>query len=174
MYTDILVPTDGSTASATAVEHAIDLASHYDATLHVLYVVDVTGYSALEVGADVVANALEEEGEGDGYEDVVDAEGLAFAERLVHAYRDHRGEVDDDLAHRIQGWSFTQMSQTDLNVLRLAMTELLYEPDVPPRVTMEMAVRLAKRFGGEDSGRFVNGVLASWYREYEAEPVEAS
>jgi len=117
---------------------------------------------------------LEEEGEGDGYEDVVDAEGLAFAERLVHAYRDHRGEVDDDLAHRIQGWSFTQMSQTDLNVLRLAMTELLYEPDVPPRVTMEMAVRLAKRFGGEDSGRFVNGVLASWYREHEAEPVEAS
>ena len=63
MYTDILVPTDGSTASATAVEHAIDLAAHYDATLHVLYVVDVTGYSALEVGADVVASALEEEGE---------------------------------------------------------------------------------------------------------------
>jgi nucleotide-binding universal stress UspA family protein len=63
VYTDILVPTDGSTASATAVEHAIDLAAHYDATLHVLYVVDVTGYSALEVGADVVASALEEEGE---------------------------------------------------------------------------------------------------------------
>ncbi len=142
-----------------------------------LFQSDRGGSDLDEVWRQVRGEALEtldEEGEGDGYEDVVDAEGLAFAERLVHAYRDHRGEVDDDLAHRIQGWSFTQMSQTDLNVLRLAMTELLYEPDVPPRVTMEMAVRLAKRFGGEDSGRFVNGVLASWYREYEAEPVEAS
>jgi N utilization substance protein B len=98
------------------------------------------------------------------YGDVLDAEALGFAERLVHAFRDHREEVDETLERLIEGWSFTQMSQTDLNILRLAVTELLYEEDIPPRVTLEMAVRLAKRFGGEESGRFVNGVLGALYR----------
>jgi N utilization substance protein B len=110
-----------------------------------------------------VAERDEELGE-DAYGDVLDEGALAFAERLVHAYRDHRDEVDDELAALIEGWTFAQMSQTDLNVLRLAVTEMRYEEDVPPRVTLEMAVRLAKRFGGEDSGRFVNGVLGALYR----------
>jgi Universal stress protein UspA and related nucleotide-binding proteins len=95
VYTDILVPTDGSTASATAVEHAIDLASHYDATLHVLYVVDVTGYSALEVGADVVANALEEEGE-DAVGDVIsaaEAKDIATVSMIEHG-TPHRAIID--------------------------------------------------------------------------------
>jgi N utilization substance protein B len=110
-----------------------------------------------------VAERDEELGE-DAYGDVLDEGALAFAERLVHAYRDHREEVDDELSTLIEGWTFAQMSQTDLNVLRLAVTEMRYEDDVPPRATLEMAVRLAKRFGGEDSGRFVNGVLGSLYR----------
>ncbi|PNW63869.1 UNVERIFIED_CONTAM: universal stress protein UspA [Euhalothece sp. KZN 001] len=95
MYTDILVPTDGSTASTTAVEHAIDLASHYDATLHVLYVVDVTGYSALEVGADVVANALEEEGE-DAVGDVIgSAEAMEIdTESMIQHGTPHRAIID--------------------------------------------------------------------------------
>ncbi len=100
----------------------------------------------------------------DAYGDVLDADALAFAERLVHAFRDHRDEIDGTLEELIEGWSFPQMSQTDLNVLRLAVTEMLYEDEIPPRVTLEMAVRLAKRFGGEDSGRFVNGVLGALYR----------
>jgi len=109
-----------------------------------------------------------------GYGDVLDAEALGFAERLVHAYRDHRGEIDGLLYDLIEGWSFSQMSQTDLNVLRLSVTEMLYEDDIPPRVTLEMAVRLAKRFGGEDSGRFVNGVLGSLYRQRHPRTAEAS
>lgn len=100
----------------------------------------------------------------DAYGDPLDAEGIAFAGRLVHAYRDHREAIDAELAELVEGWTFTQMSQTDLNVLRLAVTEMRHEEDVPPRVTLEMAVRLAKRFGGEDSGRFVNGVLGTLYR----------
>jgi N utilization substance protein B len=101
----------------------------------------------------------------EAYGDVLDEGALAFAERLVHAYRDHRDEVDAELSSLIEGWTFGQMSQTDLNILRLAVSEMRFEPDVPPRVTLEMAVRLAKRFGGEDSGRFVNGVLGSLYRQ---------
>lgn len=63
MYERILVPTDGSTATGTAIDHAVGLAQQYDATLHALYVVDVGAYSSLEVGADMVADELRSEGE---------------------------------------------------------------------------------------------------------------
>ncbi|GAA0209415.1 universal stress protein [Halobaculum roseum] len=63
MYDDILVPTDGSPAADAAVEHAVTLADRFDATVHALYVVDATAYSAIEAGTDVVAEALETEGE---------------------------------------------------------------------------------------------------------------
>lgn len=63
MYSQILVPTDGSPASDAAIEHAIDLAKRYDARLHALYVVDGGAYSTLEAGADIIVEALESEGE---------------------------------------------------------------------------------------------------------------
>ena len=63
MYSQILVPTDGSPASDAAIEHAIDLARQYDARLHALYVVDGAAYSTLEAGAEIVIDALESEGE---------------------------------------------------------------------------------------------------------------
>ena len=123
-----------------------------------------------EVRADAAAD---DEDVGGAYGDPLDADALGFAERLVFAFRDHRDEIDARLEELIEGWSFNQMSQTDLNVLRLAVTEMLYEDEVPPRVTIEMAVRLAKRFGGEDSGRFVNGVLGTLYRERHPRTAEA-
>ncbi|WP_277555407.1 universal stress protein [Halobaculum limi] len=64
MYERILVPTDGSPAAAAAVDHAVALADQFDATIHALYVVDATAYSAVEAGTDIVAAALEREGEG--------------------------------------------------------------------------------------------------------------
>ena len=115
------------------------------------------------------ADAAEE-----AYDDALDADAIAFADRLVRAYRDHREEIDGELEALIEGWSFQQMAQTDLNVLRLAVAEMLHEPDIPPRVTLEMAVRLAKRFGGEESGRFVNGVLGSLYRRRHPSAAEAT
>lgn len=63
MYSEILVPTDGSPASDAAIEHAIDLAEQYGARLHALYVVDGGAYSSIEAGAEVVVEALESEGE---------------------------------------------------------------------------------------------------------------
>ena len=95
--------------------------------------------------------------------DVLEAGDLAFAERLVDALAAHKERIDADLGALIQGWTFGQMAQTDLNVLRLALAELALA-ETPPAVAVEMAVRLAKRFGGEDSGRFVNGVLAKVLR----------
>jgi transcription antitermination protein NusB len=88
---------------------------------------------------------------------------LAFAERLVASLAAGKAAIDDDLRALVQGWTFGQMAQTDLNVLRLALAEMRLA-ETPPAVAVEMAVRLAKRFGGEDSGRFVNGVLAKALR----------
>jgi len=93
---------------------------------------------------------------GDGY----DEETLKFAAELLEAYAAHREEIDKKLEAILEGWSFQQMAQTDLNVLRMALTETDYFEDIPKEVTTEMAVRLAKKYGGEESGRFVNGVLS--------------
>lgn len=101
------------------------------------------------------------------YEERLDDDGVAFAERLLSAFLEHRDEIDQKLRDVIEGWSFGQMAQTDLTVLRLAVTEFLFEPEMPKEVTTEMAVRIAKKFGGEESGRFVNGVLAKFYRQLE-------
>lgn len=88
---------------------------------------------------------------------------LDFAERLVAVLVDRKAAIDADLTALLQGWTFGQMAQTDLNVLRLAMAEFALA-ETPPEVAIEMAVRLARRYGGEDSGRFVNGVLAKALR----------
>jgi len=120
------------------------------------------------VRGDLTAQAPDEAEEV--YGDPLDAEGLGFAERLLGAFDAHREELDGTLKGTLEGWTFPQMSQTDLNILRLALTEFMYEPGVPKEVTIEMAVRLAKRYGGEESGRFVNGVLARLYRQLETMP----
>ena len=106
---------------------------------------------------------LAEEPEDEPYADALAREDVDFAERLVRTFDARRAAIDGDLASLIQGWSFGQMAQTDLNVLRLALAEMALA-ETPAVVAVEMAVRLAKRFGGEDSGRFVNGVLAKVLR----------
>ena len=113
-----------------------------------------------------------EDTEDDAYGDRLDTESIAFANRLVKAFAEHQSDLDVVLDSAIEGWSFKQMAQTDLNVLRLALTELWFE-EVPKEVTIEMAVRTAKKYGGEESGRFVNGVLAKLVREA-AEPPETT
>ena len=100
MYSHILVPTDGSPASDAAIEHAIDLAERYDATLHALYVVDGAAYSTLEAGAEIVVEALESEGE-EATERVADAAESAGVncETIVTtgtAYRSIRNYVDEN------------------------------------------------------------------------------
>ncbi|MFC4636862.1 transcription antitermination factor NusB [Deinococcus hohokamensis] len=101
--------------------------------------------------------------EGDDTYAPLSAEALTFAQELVRGLGQHRAEIDTTLRRTIRGWSFDQMAQTDLNVLRLATFEMLYTPEPHPPV-IESAVRIARKFGGDDSGRFVNGVLAGLSR----------
>lgn len=103
----------------------------------------------------------------DPYGDPLDRAAIELADALVKGYAADRPRIDAVLAENITGWTFGQMSQTDLNVLRIAVTELLHM-ETPAPVVIEMAVRVAKRYGGDDSGRFVNGVLAKVVRSLRA------
>ncbi len=69
--------------------------------------------------------------------------------------------IDRHIDERAKGWSLARMPVLDLNVMRLGVFELLERPDVPTAVVLNEAVELAKRFSTDDSGRFVNGVLAA-------------
>ncbi|RJF71755.1 MULTISPECIES: transcription antitermination factor NusB [Deinococcus] len=106
--------------------------------------------------------------EGDDTFASLNAEALAFAQELTRGLGQHRAEIDTLLRRTIRGWSFEQMAQTDLNVLRLAAFEMTHTPEPHPPV-IESAVRIARKFGGDDSGRFVNGVLAGLSRQLQAE-----
>jgi transcription antitermination protein NusB len=86
-------------------------------------------------------------------------EGKDFAHAVVEAYGAHATEVDAMIRRVSEHWRLERMPLVDRNILRLAATELLYMPDVPRRVTLNEAVELAKRYGGEGSAGFVNGVL---------------
>ena len=97
----------------------------------------------------------------DGF--VIPAE--ALVRLLVEGVADHGPELDEVIARFASGWSLERMPTLDLLVLRLATFELRRRPDVPTAVVIDEAVELAKRFSTDDSGRFINGVLASVARE---------
>lgn len=87
------------------------------------------------------------------------SEEQAFASQIVTSYADNRAAVDDFIRSSSHHWRLERMPIVDRNVLRVAITELQTMTDIPKRVTLNEAVELAKRFGSEGSGSFVNGVL---------------
>lgn len=89
----------------------------------------------------------------------------AFADQLVHGVIDHAGELDRLIAHSAEHWTVPRMAITDRTVLRVAVYELLYMPDIPGRVTLNEAIDVVKLFGDEQSGAFVNGILDRILRE---------
>ena len=88
-----------------------------------------------------------------------DDRALAFILKLVKGVREHIDRIDDIFSRHLQGWKLDRLSKVDLQVLRLAVFEMYYDNETPPKVAVNEAVDLAKAFGTEDSGKFVNGVL---------------
>lgn len=82
-----------------------------------------------------------------------------FAAELAQGVSADLEQLDELLAKVITNWSIKRLSRIDHNILRLAAWELLHLEDVPARVTMDEAIELAKRYGDQNSGQFVNGVL---------------
>ncbi len=84
-----------------------------------------------------------------------------YARQLVLGTRAHQPAIDAEIAAAAPAWPLEQMSRVDKSILRLAIYEMLYEPDVPSKVAINEAVELAKIFGHESSPKFVNGVLGT-------------
>ncbi|HEX6812418.1 MAG TPA: transcription antitermination factor NusB [Planctomycetota bacterium] len=84
---------------------------------------------------------------------------LEFATRLVEGTLAHREEIDQKLQSVTRNWDLRRMANVDRNVLRMAMHELMFCHDVPPKVAINEAIELGKKFSTANSGGFVNGIL---------------
>lgn len=82
-----------------------------------------------------------------------------FCEGLVSGLLDHTGDIDVALREHTQNYELERLSAVDRNILRLAIHEMLFCDDIPPVVSINEAIDIAKKYGTEESGRFVNGVL---------------
>jgi len=83
----------------------------------------------------------------------------SFAELLVKGVSLHRDEIDQVIGRYTEHWSPERMALIDRCVLRFSTFELLYLEEIPPKVTINEAIEIAKKYGNEDSGAFVNGIL---------------
>jgi len=92
---------------------------------------------------------------------------FSFIWQLVDGILEHISKIDNIIEKAAPDWPIEQISIVDRNVLRIGLFELLYEDEkeVPPKVAINEAIELAKGFGGEASGRFINGVLGTVYKE---------
>jgi transcription antitermination protein NusB len=82
-----------------------------------------------------------------------------FAEALVEGVWEHRVAVDELIVRHLQHWKLERLTRTDRGLLRLGVYEMRFDPEVPDKVAINEAVEIGKKFGGDESGKFINGVL---------------
>ncbi|MDP3702998.1 MAG: transcription antitermination factor NusB [Candidatus Omnitrophota bacterium] len=87
-----------------------------------------------------------------------------FAQQLAEGTLAHASEIDQLITVHASNWDLKRMAVVDRNILRLGVFELRYEEDVPPTVCINEAIELAKRFGDEESAKFINGILDAVYK----------
>ncbi len=88
-----------------------------------------------------------------------DPEIIEFCKRLVGGVQENLKAIDEKISQYATNWQLKRMAVIDRNILRLGVFELHYAPDIPPKVTINEAVELAKKYGDLESGKFVNGIL---------------
>jgi N utilization substance protein B len=115
--------------------------------LQVLYQLEITKQDALRT----LAQFQEHFSEGVERDD--------FVERLVLGVSEHRKEIDRLIERYSENWRLDRMNTIDRNILRMAVFELLHCEDIPPKVTLNEAIDLGKRYGTDESGSFINGIL---------------
>lgn len=104
-----------------------------------------------EIGADFVENDQTDQ----------------YVRELVLGVAERKAAIDDMLQQFLTGWQVDRLSRVDRQVLRLACYEMVFRDDVPPKAAINEAIELAKHFGTEESGKFVNGVLGKLMLELE-------
>jgi len=88
-----------------------------------------------------------------------EAETRLFSEPLIRGVLEHREAIDEQIKKHARNWDFHRIAAVDRNIMRLAIYEMLYRDDIPPVVSINEAVDIAKKFSTQDSGKFVNGIL---------------
>lgn len=93
-------------------------------------------------------------------------EAFLYAQQLVHGALDNLEQIDGLIRGQADNWRLERMAPVDRNILRLAVFEMLHEKDTPKLVIVDEAIELAKKFGSEQSGRFVNGLLDGLLKQH--------
>lgn len=88
-----------------------------------------------------------------------------FATKIIKTVLEHKEAIDKQIAGAAPEWPFEQIALVDRNILRVAVAELIYDKEVPPKVAINEAIELAKSYGSETSSKFINGVLGTIYRK---------
>jgi transcription antitermination protein NusB len=117
--------------------------------------------------AEAVEMLIEEASEENETERVItdEIELKAYVVEHVNGVWEHKAAIDDMLEHYLKGWQMSRLSRVDRQILRLATFEMVFADDVPAKVAVNEAIDLAKHFGTDDSGKFVNGVLGKMIQE---------
>jgi N utilization substance protein B len=89
---------------------------------------------------------------------------VPYVREVLALMDEHLPEIDAALRGALDNWRLDRLSKIDRAVLRIAATEMLYMDDIPPKVAIQEAIRLAEAYGGDESPRFVNGVLDALYK----------
>ena len=87
-----------------------------------------------------------------------------FVKNKIQGIMDNLEKIDTFIVKYATDWPLEQITIVDRNILRIGAYELLFETDIPPKVAINEAIEIAKAFGGESSGKFVNGVLGAMYK----------
>jgi N utilization substance protein B len=132
-----------------------------EAALKILYQMDLAGTPA-EEAIESYWQCFDLEAEGDEY-----------AGELVRGIAEQLSAIDVAIKEASTKWRLERMARVDRNVIRIGAYELIYRQDVPTRVVLDEAIELGKRFGSEDSGAFVNGVLDRIAQDSRKEDFEA-
>ena len=96
-----------------------------------------------------------------------------FVKRLVMGVLEYFPQLDRLIEQYSENWRLDRINMIDRNILRIALYELLYCEEIPPKVTINEAIDLGKRFGSEDSGSFINGILDRIQNEAVKKPIES-
>lgn len=118
-------------------------------SLQVLYQMDISGDSPETVLSNFWA----------AQENPVDEQVKNFTTELVKGVADNLATLDNKISGYATNWQLKRMAVVDRNILRLSCFELLFREDIPPKVSINEAVELAKRYSGREAGKFVNGIL---------------
>ena len=96
----------------------------------------------------------------------------AYSREVVLGVWEKKADLDRLIRRSSKNWRVERMTRVDRNILRIAIYEVVYRKDVPPKVSIDEAVELGKRYGTEESGAFINGILDHIYNALKAEEVD--